>query len=106
MNGHYIQVRKGCFSCEHRHIDWEEQDERLRLCKLDQQKHPSCHLCANWKMRQGLQNAGNSGGKIKRREYLEYLTAIRAEEPKGEQRETESIRKEFEDLYGPAFINF
>ena len=65
MNRRGIRVKKGCFSCAHRHIDWEEQDENLRTCMLDKQKHPSCYLCANWKMRAGLQKAGISGGVVR-----------------------------------------
>jgi len=105
-NKHLIQIRKGCISCAHKGYDYKEKDENLRLCKLDHERHPRCFLCERWEMHPGLENAGNSGGRVKRREYLEYLTAIRAEETKGEPRDTESIRKEFEDLYGPVFVNF
>ena len=108
------RVKKACFSCKHMEYDFEKGDVCC-CCRLDKKEHSRCDLCKWWRMRQGLKKAGISstggsgqdkGVKIKRREYLEYLTAIRAEETKGEPRDTESIRKEFEDLYGPAFINF
>ena len=68
-----IWVKRGCFSCEHRHIDWEEEDENLRLCKLDYQKHPRCDLCGKWKMRKGLQNAGISGGVVRNIKTTEVI---------------------------------
>lgn len=99
-NKHGIRVRKGCFSCRFQKFC---DSEETRLCKMDNQEHPRCHLCAHWKMRPSLQKAGNSGGKVKRREYLDYITAIRALGSDEEPRDTKSIRAEFESKFGGIF---
>jgi len=101
MNRRGIRVKKGCFSCKlQKFCDSEE----TRFCKLDKQEHPRCHLCAHWKMSEALKNAGNSGGKIKRREYLEYIAAIRAQEGDEEPRDVASIRAEFESQFGSIYV--
>ena len=101
-NRHGIRIKRGCYSCRHQKFC---DSEKTRFCKMDKQEHPRCHLCEHWKMKPSLQKAGNSGGRVKRHEYLDFIAAMRAQEGDEESRDVASIRAEFERLFGSIYVN-
>ena len=102
-NQHGVQIRKCCASCQHKMYS---DDDELRCCALTNCEHLRCHLCEDWRLARGFKKAGNSGGMIKRVEYLEFLADIRAKETKDEQRSIEDIRAEFEKEHGSIYLKF
>jgi hypothetical protein len=64
-------------------------------------------------MNGSMQGVGTSGGRIKRREYLMYVLAIRLEEQLAEEKQqlvapksVEEIRAEFEREHGSIYMDF
>ncbi len=106
-NRHGVCVAKGCFSCLYR--EYDDEDDEMRLCARNKQKHHRFHLCEHWKMNPGLQKAGESGGKVKCYEYLMYLLRVRMEEAEQgitfrEEKSFEEIQAEFERKYGSVYL--
>lgn len=73
-NSHGIAIEMCCMSCKHSTIimdDW-------RRCHRGKEKTPmpmgAC--CIRWKMKKGLEAAGEGGGKVKRRTYQEFFIAL------------------------------
>ena len=61
-NRYHIEVNKWCASCRFKDVD----NEGNRICTLMQLKVPQTFHCQRWRMSDGLQNAGMSGGVIKK----------------------------------------
>ena len=106
-NRHGVCVTKGCFSCLYREFD--ENDEEFRVCMRNKEKHLRFHLCAHWKMRPALQKAGESGGRVKRYEYLMYFLRVRMkEEEQGiapeDEKSFEEIQAMFEAQHGSVYL--
>lgn len=62
MNMYHICVRKWCASCQHKEVD----NDGNRICKKMLLKVAQQFVCSKWQMSDGLQNAGMSGGVIKK----------------------------------------
>ena len=71
-----VKVRKCCASCQ-----WKEiEADGTRVCKLMKQIVEQKSRCKKWQMSEGLKNAGNSGGRIHDKDYLDYVMRIRQKE--------------------------
>ena len=73
-NAHGIRIEMCCMSCKHSTIiqdDW-------RRCHRGKEKTPMPMgaVCARWKMKKGLENAGEGGGKVKKRRYQEFFLSV------------------------------
>ena len=62
MNEHSIEVKRWCASCEYK----EGENDGTRICTASQVKVPQAFVCPKWQMSDGLQNAGMSGGVVKK----------------------------------------
>lgn len=109
-NKHGIRMARCCMTCAYKVIT---EQNKLRFCMLDQLTHRRCHMCHDWQMNAQMQGAGTSGGRIKRREYLMFVLAIRCEEQEeadaGKEivpKDVREIRAEFESKYGSVFWDF
>ena len=61
-NRYHICVKKWCASCQHKEVD----NDGTRVCQLMQLKVAPAFVCPRWQMSDGLQNAGMSGGVVKK----------------------------------------
>lgn len=61
-NMFHASVRKCCASCRHRDVE----NDGTRICQLMQLKVAPAFVCTKWQMSDGLQNAGMSGGVVKK----------------------------------------
>ena len=71
-NSHGIHINICCASCQHKSHDYEGN----RLCEPTQVMVPQDFHCPLWEAEKRFQNAGRSGGKVKRREYLQFVRDI------------------------------
>ena len=62
VNRNHIEVNKWCGSCQHKDVD----NEGIRICQLMQLKVAQAFVCPKWQMSDGLNNAGMSGGVVKK----------------------------------------
>ena len=75
-NARGILINKWCGSCMYTQIE----SDGSRLCIL-KNRSVLCHSkCRKWELKEALLSAGNSGGKVKRLEYLMYVRDKRLEE--------------------------
>ena len=74
-NKHGVEIRKCCASCQFRLVE-----EGKRICVLQQKRVLMKHVCEDWKLGYRMEMAGNSGGHIKRGEYLKYVHEMRMQE--------------------------
>ena len=61
-NAYRIKVRKWCASCQHKEVE----NDGSRVCAKMKLKVPQNLVCQKWQLSDGLQNAGMSGGVIKK----------------------------------------
>lgn len=108
-NKHGVRIARCCMSCAFKE---ESELKTIRVCSLDKLPHHRYHMCRDWQASQTMEGAGTSGGRIKRREYLMYVLAIRYEEQLAEEkgqeivpRSVEEIRDAFEQEHGSVFLN-
>jgi len=108
-NAHGCKIKKCCASCGHKCID----NEGTRVCALMMLKVQQRFKCKQWQMSDGLKNAGMSGGKVKRKEYLIYVQEIRSAESDNiqngiiteqERKTLEEIREMFTKKYGSIYV--
>ena len=71
-----VKVRRCCASCQHKEIE----ADGTRTCKLMKLKVEQRFKCKKWEMSDGMKNAGNSGGRIHDKDYLDYVMRIRQKE--------------------------
>ena len=62
VNAYHICVKKWCASCRHKDVE----NDGTRICQLMQLKVAPAFVCPRWQMSDGLQNAGMSGGVVKK----------------------------------------
>ena len=109
VNGYGVVIRKCCASCLHK---GQTRLMTKRHCSEHDKDVSPTGLCSLWTMSDQMKAAGLGGGKIKRREYLKYLTQVRGEEDLAKQngltimpKSVDAIRSEFEQEHGSIFIN-
>ena len=101
-NRNGIEIKECCASCRFRQIS----SEKGRFCKKHQKKVKAGWHCKDWDISEGLQHAGDSGGRVKSPEYLKFLVEIREREMEGENPCGSRTAKEiYNELYGSEFIN-
>jgi hypothetical protein len=107
-NEHGIEVKKCCASCKHKDLT------RLlsaRFCSLHQKKVKPREGCKQWEMSEQMQAAGSSGGKVKKKAYLQYVMSVRDDESLADQlkiqfphKSIEQIRRDFEEKNGSIYV--
>jgi len=90
-NGFGVSIVVCCASCMFK----EFKSEKERLCTLIRKPtHPS-EYCNSWRMDPHLENAGKGDGRIRKKEWLEYVAE--------HGRTSQSIR-DFEQKHGSIFL--
>ena len=112
MNPCGLRVKKCCASCMNKYVD----EEGVRICPILDKYVKSCDVCDQWAMDYNTSQAGVCRGRVHRKEYLMFALAIRVEEasealkakkegkPEPEPRSIESIRMEYEAVYGKTVL--
>jgi hypothetical protein len=116
-----IEVNKCCASCAHKDLT---RAVTLRRCMKHCKDVGPGDVCGCWAMSRQFEMAGRSQGRVKRREYLMYLVAVREEERlrvsdgtsgmslveqlvhKITAKSIAQIRSEFEALHGSIYLEF
>lgn len=91
-NAQGIAVKKCCASCAYRELT---RGRKTRRCMVRDEKVKPCEYCCLWEMNTLLKAAGIAQGRVKRKQYLEYLT---------EQREAERYASQLTDDFKPMSI--
>ena len=109
MNAFGIVINKCCASCAFKDLT---RAVTLRRCMKHGKGVRADEVCADWTISEQLQMAGRSQGRVKRKEYLMYLVAVREEESSAAQmglktkaKSIEQIRADFEREYGSIYMN-
>ena len=84
----------------------------LRRCTKHGKDVRPRDVCECWAMSEQLQLAGRTQGRVKRKEYLMYLVAVREEDTSAEQmglkikaKSIAQVRAEFEREHGSIYVN-
>ena len=108
-NAFGVVINKCCASCAFKDLTRAVSQRRCK--KTGKSVSPSGY-CKQWAMSRQLQMAGRSQGKVKRKEYLMHLVAVREEELQAEQRGLKikpksiaEIRAEFERKNGSIYLD-
>ena len=108
-NTHGIIVRKCCASCAYK--DFNDVDF-ARVCTRRERKVKACNLCSLWAMSKQAQLAGWSQGRVKRKEYFEFLLEECESRKLATQlglrvraRSIEELRVKFEQEQGSIYMN-
>ena len=115
-----IQVNKCCASCAYKDLT---RAVSLRRCTKHGKDVRPRDVCECWAMSEQLQLAGRTQGRVKRKEYLMYLVAVREDERlrvgdgtsgmasaeqmglKIKAKSIAQVRAEFERAHGSIYIN-
>ena len=107
-NLHGVEIKKCCASCRFKDLT------RLMTARFCTEHHKSVKpngCCKQWAMSEQMESAGRGCGKVKRKEYLRYVLAVREEEALASQRglnplhkTIDQIRKEFEKNHGSIYL--
>ena len=109
-NGYGIAIPKRCATSAHK---GQTRLMTRRQCLVHEKEVKPKSVCSLWSMSDQMKAAGRGGGRIKRIEYLKYLTSVRETESIALQngltikpKPIAEIRSEFEQEHGSIFINF
>lgn len=104
VNDYNITIEKKCVSCQHCEncgTQKVKEDTPTHKCTKHDKDTNADGRCEDWQLKKGLYNAGKGGGKIKRRSYVEYLSALRVAEGSrdAEQTPVGEIRRQYKHQY-------
>lgn len=104
VNDYGITIEKKCVSCQHCEncgTQKVKEDTPTHKCTKHDKGTKANGRCEDWELKKGLYNAGKGGGKIKRRSYVEYLSALRVAEGSrdAEQTPVGEIRRQYKHQY-------
>ena len=100
-----VKVKKCCASCQHKCINLDG----TRLCVLMDLIVPPDLRCPKWDIHEGLLHVGESGGKVKSRQYLKFVQDVREQEQAAIEagqmklkdcQSIDALRTQFEELFG------
>ena len=91
-NAQGIAVKKCCASCAYKELT---RGRKTRHCMVRHDKVKPCEYCSLWEMSSQLKAAGKAMGRVKCKQYLDYLT---------EQREAERYASQLTDGFKPKSI--
>ena len=108
-NQHGVEVKECCASCKHKDLT------RLiasRFCLEHLKKVKPRECCEQWAMSEQLEAAGLSGGKVKKKAYLQFVMSVRDDESLADQlglnqfphKSIEQIRRDFEEKNGSIYV--
>lgn len=101
-NKYGILVVKCCASCVHHE---NGKRECVRLCMKGHGEHYLNYLCANdWEMRPELDNAGQGGGRVKRKAFLMMLADAYSGGRISQERHRELVER-WRSMYGSEYLS-
>jgi hypothetical protein len=95
-NKNGVDIVMCCASCIH-NAGLSSKTTLKRRCSDAGTEVPNDFLCAEWEMKPHMQNAGSGFGRVKKKEYLEYVLENSGKES------LDKIRYTWEKLYGSRF---
>jgi len=108
-NGYGMSVKKCCASCVHKALTGKL---RYRKCLKHLCQVKAHNVCRDWTMNMRSKQAGASEGKVKKREYQQFLLEVRQREAaaaKQGNRVTRlsigEIRQQFEEEHRTIYMN-
>lgn len=75
VNMYDVTIVKCCASCKNCAYDTKSAGATnvLRICNKGEGIVKGSSYCKEWAMREGLNNAGKGGGKVKKPAYIDFL---------------------------------
>lgn len=100
-NKYGIEIVACCASCLHKHAGTEHS----RICDAGEGVVSPKHLCIKYEMHDRLQEAGKGGGRVKKKDYLDFL--LNYEQPEDEKLRIKlsQQRAEYMEKYGNIYLN-
>lgn len=98
-NGYGIPIVMCCASCAHKVFD----KGGLRVCTKGEGTVRTSYLCSDWAVSPKLDNAGKGGGKVKKKDYLLFVSNYPRPSDGGIITLSE-IREEYEKRHGSRFL--
>lgn len=98
-NGYGVPIVMCCASCAHKLFD----KGGLRVCTKGEGVIRTSYLCSDWVVSPKLDNAGKGGGKVKKKNYLLFVSNYPRPADNGIVTLSE-IREEYEKRFGSRFI--
>jgi hypothetical protein len=106
-NKFHIKVKKCCMSCAFKD---QTRCVNSRFCVNHETEVKRTHVCGKWEMSLQQRMAGYPRGRVKCREYLMYVLAVREDEElaieRGEEvtiKTVNQLRKEFREHHGEIY---
>ena len=106
-NKFHIKVKKYCMSCAFKDLT---RCLNSRFCIKHETEVKRTHVCVDWEMSLQQRMAGYPRGRVKIREYLMYVLAVREDEAlaidRGEEvtiKSVEELRAEFKEHHGEIY---
>ena len=108
LNAFRQGAKRQCGSCLHKTVE----NDGTRVCQLMMLKVRCNFCCPRWQMDGGCEKAGLGLGHVKKKAYLLFVVAVRAEESEAIQkgiiteqgrRPIEQLREEFEREHGSIY---
>lgn len=98
INKHGIRIVKCCASCQHKDLHAGN-----RVCLMTRSNIKGTYVCREWKVAEHLANAGKGDGKVKKKEYLQFVMDNR--NPRERLSNLAVHKAEFEKEHGSIYIN-
>ena len=108
-----IKVRKCCASCIHKCLS----STSARTCALHGKKEEvdQLHVCDHWQLEPSLDNAGDSQGRVKKKDFLMFVILRRRTETQSielgiideaDRQSNEELREEYISKNGNIYYKF
>jgi len=97
INKHGIRIVKCCASCQHKDLHAGN-----RICLMSHTPIKGTYVCKEWNLASHLNNAGRGDGKVKKREYLQFIAANR--DPTERLSNLAVNKAEFEKEHGSIYL--
>ena len=108
VNAYGVKVKHCCASCASKHLEGETCE---RICKKFDMEVESGHVCEEWAMSALMKSVGVTQGRVKRKEYQEFLVKVREGEAKDKKmgkevipKSIEYLRIQFEEEHGSVYM--
>ena len=98
VNRYRIVIKKCCASCMHKHPN----SEFMRICDSGEGLVKPSFCCEKWQMHPKLNNAGKGGGKVRKKEFLYFVSDYK--HPPTYHKKIWELIEEYEAEFGSRFL--